>query len=355
MSNPVLNNPWLQGLNQLGDGLLVCNRQGTIVWANPGLQDKLPLLGGEQLNLSPQDPANLRSTRPLHQLEAAVAECLNQNLSVDREIKVGVGQGQKRYFELLAYPCDLQDNQNGCAVVLRDMTLQVATEKMRRDFVANVSHELRTPLSVLKGYAETLLSGAIEEPVMAREFVEVIDRHANRLYRLVEDLLDLSRLEDPEFELQLVAVDLPEMVERVLLMARDSAQAKHLHLKTLLPSDLPPVLGHAGTLEQVLINLVDNAIKYTADSGEVSVKAVANGGQVCVCVEDTGIGIPAKALPRLFERFYRVDKARSRDMGGTGLGLSIVKHIVQAHGGRIWVESEQQQGSRFFFTLRTKR
>jgi two-component system phosphate regulon sensor histidine kinase PhoR len=247
---------------------------------------------------------------------------------------------------------------SGCVVVFHDITAIRRTEKMRRDFVANVSHELRTPLSAIKGYAETLLDGALDDETVSFDFVNIIHNHAIRLSRLVEDLLDLSKLESPDFRPELSPTALPALIQHTMSVVADAADVKEIALSARLPQPvLPLVLANAVNLEQVFFNLLDNAIKYTPAGGTIVVEAFVTPNTqgdsvVQVNVVDTGMGIEAKHIPRLFERFYRVDKARSRDMGGTGLGLSIVKHIIQLHGGEIWVRSEPNKGSTFSFTLR---
>lgn len=239
-------------------------------------------------------------------------------------------------------------------LTFRDISSVKTTEKMRRDFVANVSHELRTPLSVLKGYAETLLGGALEDRDVAQGFVEVILRHADRLTTLVDDLLDLSRMESPDFQLDLEPVAIPPIVDRVIALLAPRAEPKNIHFVNQIPPDCPTVLGHAGSIEQILVNLMTNAVKYTPEGGSVEVRSQLLGQEIVqFFIKDTGIGIDTKHIPRLFERFYRVDKARSRELGGTGLGLAIVKHLVQLQGGAVGVTSRPGMGSEFSFTLRS--
>ncbi|OGR94054.1 MAG: hypothetical protein A2V88_10125 [Elusimicrobia bacterium RBG_16_66_12] len=223
---------------------------------------------------------------------------------------------------------------------------------MRRDFVANVSHELRTPLASIKGFAETLREGAVDDKEHRIEFLRTIEEHADHLTKMVDDLLDLSAIESghrlPRLEPEDLAVLLTESVRAFAPIAGDRGVA----LEALPLPLLPKALADRDQFRQILANLLDNAIKYTERGGRVEVSAEASAGGLSVAVRDTGAGIPADDLPRVFERFYRVDKARSREAGGTGLGLSIVKHLVEAHGGKVSVESRQPGGSVFRFTLR---
>jgi two-component system phosphate regulon sensor histidine kinase PhoR len=243
-----------------------------------------------------------------------------------------------------------QKRQLGTVVVFHDQTQLKRLEGTREDFVANVSHELRTPLSLIKGYAETLLDGAKDNPEVATKFLQTIDRNARRLDLLIQDLLIISSLESGRVSLSLGVVDLKSLTERLLADFKTRADARHVKLV----NTMPPLMAHAddARLEQVLGNLLENALKYGRENGTVTIGGRTTAeGPIELFVQDDGPGIPAEALERVFERFYRVDKARSREQGGTGLGLSIVKHIVQGHGGRVWVESQPGQGAKFFFTL----
>jgi two-component system phosphate regulon sensor histidine kinase PhoR len=243
----------------------------------------------------------------------------------------------------------------GFVLVFHDITAIKRLEAMRRDFVANVSHELRTPLTAIRGYAETLLSGALDDPVRARTFLGVIDRHSERLSRLIDDLLTLSDLELGTSPVKREAVLLEALVDEVFEILGERAERGKVTLVKGLPPGLPLLLGDSDRLQQVLINLADNAVKYTPAGGTVTISAqvVSNGEapSVEVCVNDTGGGIPTDELPRLTERFYRVDKARSRELGGTGLGLAIVKHIVQAHGGKLSIASTVHVGTSVRFSV----
>ena len=238
----------------------------------------------------------------------------------------------------------------GYVLVLHDVTELRRLEVVRRDFVANVSHELRTPLTAIKGYAETLLGSAGDDREARRRFLSVIDRHSERLGRLIDDLLTLSDLELGRTPLRLGTVAVGPAVEDVLQILSDTAKRVGVELGARVDPTSPALEADADRFRQVLINLVDNAIKYTPGGGRVSVRAAAargaeHDGMVEIAVEDTGVGIPAQDLPRLTERFFRVDKGRSRALGGTGLGLAIVKHIVQAHGGELGITSAVGRGT----------
>lgn len=240
---------------------------------------------------------------------------------------------------------------SGTLMVFHDVTELRRLERVRQEFVANASHELRTPLTAIRGYVETLLDGAVEEPGRTRQFLEVIARHTERMSRLVDDLMDLSNIETGRLQLDRQAVSLSQIGEQVVALHRDVASKKGIDLHLEIPPDLPAVLADRDRLQQILINLVDNAIKFTS-AGRVNLSVhKASSTLVEVTVADTGTGIPSIDLPRITERFYRVDRGRAREQGGTGLGLSIVKHLVQAHGGELSVESELGRGTRVAFTL----
>lgn len=224
-------------------------------------------------------------------------------------------------------------------------------EEMRKDFVANVSHELRTPLSIIKGYVETLLDDPPPDRETERQFLRTIHKHSAQLEALINDLLDLSALESQKAKLRFEAVSLRAVAGAVVGELAAAASQKTILVTLEIPSNFPAVRADEQRLQQVFTNLLENAVKYTQTGGRVTVSARETGSEIEVCVADNGSGIAPEHLPHIFERFYRVDKARSREVGGTGLGLSIVKHIVQVHGGRVWVESELGKGSKFFFTL----
>jgi two-component system, OmpR family, phosphate regulon sensor histidine kinase PhoR len=277
--------------------------------------------------------------------------------------EIAVGGGRQRNFSVMVTPvpmtetakshtaADSTTGQRGAVVVLHEITELRRVEQVRKDFVANVSHELRTPLTAIQGFAETLLSGALEDQHNNRRFVEIIRSHATRLGRLTDDLLKLSRIEAGKLEPEIRPMALEELLEAGAEAARISAESKHLSVTVKAPAKLRAVRGDANLLREVLRNLLDNAVQYTPEGGQIEVSAGTQNGNVIVTVADTGIGIPRADQSRIFERFYRVDAARSREVGGTGLGLSIARHIVEAHGGHIWVESEVGQGSKFHFSI----
>jgi two-component system, OmpR family, phosphate regulon sensor histidine kinase PhoR len=280
---------------------------------------------------------------------AAGAETEGEAGAVRRELRLSTPV--ERVLQVHAVSLRLSPGETGVAMVLHDITALRQLEQVRTEFVANVSHELRTPLTAIQGYLETLLGGAMEDPAHARRFLEVVFRHTERLGRLLNDLTDLSNIELGRVALNRGPVPLAEVVEGTLDIIRAKADAGGVRLETRLPPDLPAVQADRDRLAQILINLVDNAVKYTPRGGEVAVEAAAGEGLVEVAVVDTGVGIPPADLPRITERFYRVDKARSRELGGTGLGLAIVKHLVAAHGGTLVIESRPGEGTRVRVTL----
>jgi two-component system, OmpR family, phosphate regulon sensor histidine kinase PhoR len=257
-----------------------------------------------------------------------------------------------RYLEVNASAVwDKAGACRGAIFVFHDLTRLKQLENTRKEFVANVSHELRTPLSLIKGFVETLLDGAKDDPELTVRYLNTIEKHADRLTYLIEDLLSISQLESGQVVLNLEEVPLRAVGARVLEDLRSKAREKRVHIRNNLPEALT-VRADGERLEQVLFNLVENAIKYGRADGHVVMEARAEAKEsVEICVRDDGPGIPLEAQARIFERFYRVDRARSRETGGTGLGLAIVKHIVLAHGGSVWLQSQPGQGASFHFLL----
>ncbi len=255
--------------------------------------------------------------------------------------------GDDRWFAVNAARLeDSRQNLLGYVLVFHEVTELKRLERIRADFVANVSHEMRTPLTAIQGYAETLLHNPPHDSRMERQFLNIVARHSERLGRLIDDLLALSDLEMGNVNMRMQDVGARPLLDRVLDLFSDQADKKRIRLRAEVAADTPDILGDEDRLQQLLINLVDNALKYTPENGDVLVTAFRPPAGVALTVSDTGCGIPEKDLPRLTERFYRVDKARSRELGGTGLGLAIVKHIVQAHGGDLKIDSEIGKGTR---------
>jgi len=259
----------------------------------------------------------------------------------------------ERFLNIRMVPLS-EDGARSLLIFLRDITEEKRVETIKKDFVANVSHELRTPLASIKGYSEALLDDDTDK-ARQREFLEIIDRHATRMSRIIDDLLILSRLESSAVSLDSAPVDMADLIRSTLKGCLKQASDKSITISSDLPETLPGVMGDRDRLEQVVVNLLDNAIKYTPAGGSVSISAVDLGGEVRVDVSDTGIGIPEDDISRIFERFYRVDKARSRALGGTGLGLAIVKHIIQGHNGRLEVRSRLGRGSTFSIFMAARR
>jgi two-component system phosphate regulon sensor histidine kinase PhoR len=263
-----------------------------------------------------------------------------------------IGTVMPRSFAVTATPVNaLEPAANGAVIVLHDITELRRLERVRQDFVANVSHEFKTPLTAIQGFAETLLGGALEDQKNNRRFLEIIRDHASRLGRLTDDLLKLARIEAGKLEVQYQPVSVAELVEGCAATTLFKASQRNIALNLSYPPELPAVRGYAGLLREVLQNLLDNAVQYTSPGGRVNLSAATRDHEAVITVADTGIGIPLADQERIFERFYRVDAARSREVGGTGLGLSIAKHIVEAHGGRLWVESTIGAGSQFHFSI----
>lgn len=265
-------------------------------------------------------------------------------------IEIDINWPLKKIFHINASP--IIDNQkiSGCFLVMHDITEIRKLETMRKDFVANVSHELKTPLTSIKGYIETLLDGAIEDKANSREFLKIIQEHSERLDSLISDLLELSSLESKEIKLNKQKIGLKYLVDSILLGFKAQIKNVDIRVEDNLENDFEISLDKE-RIQQVFINLIDNAIKFNRENGFIKIYNETKNDKIKIVIEDSGIGIPAKDIPRIFERFYRVDKARSRDLGGTGLGLSIVKHIIELHGGSVGVESTEGLGSKFYFYL----
>ena len=328
--------------NSMLEGLLLLDRNRRIYLANRAFKE---LFG---LKTELRGKTILEALR-IHELAALVERVEGDGQVLDYELKLP--ELSERWLQVNAAAISNSAGEcEGTILVFHDLTRLKQLERTREEFVANVSHELRTPLSLIKGYVETLLDGARNDPEVAERFLKIIERNAQRLDLLIQDLLTISALEAGRERLNLQPVELQTLAEKVFADLKPPAAARGVTLVNSLPE--LTAMADANRLEQVLANLVDNAIKYGRAQGTVTVGGKkTDDGKIELFVQDDGPGIPAEALDRVFERFYRVDKARSREQGGTGLGLSIVKHIVQSHGGRVWANSEPGRGATFFFTL----
>lgn len=314
-------------LDAMAEAVMVTDSRGLITLSNEVLTDWVGFdAEGKTATEAIRHPDFHRTIEEAQQGFAGLIE-----IEID-----GVGETPRRVLRASVSPLR---ERRGVVTVFHDVTAEREADRVRRDFVANAGHELRTPLTAIRGFAETLRDGAIDDPESARGFLDVIVRHARRLQSLVDDLADLSRFEGHELELGLEAVFAGELMEEVVGGLEAQSNAKQLKVTCSGLDTAPAARAEKQALEQVLVNLLDNAIKYTPEGGEVKVEVQADGGDVRIEVTNSGPGIPAKHLPRVFERFYRVDAGRSRELGGTGLGLSIVKHLVAKIGGRIAVDS----------------
>jgi len=321
-------------LNSMEDAVIAIGADNRVQWANQTMDRLVPQ--HTRLNApvveTVRDPDFLRAIRGASE---------SRKVLTARATSILPG----RVFDVTAAPMP----GGGAVAVLRDLTETERMEKTRRDFIANVSHELRTPLTSIQGYAETLLEGSAESN-HSREFLEIIRKNANRMSRLTEDLLTLARVESGEQRFDMKPVAPSELLHEAVEIFKEAARAHGIELQ-VEDSAADPVSADREAIHQVFSNLIDNALKYAASGGRLILGARRSPRGVEFYVRDFGAGIPSEHLPRLFERFYRVDKARSRESGGTGLGLAIAKHIVLAHGGTIRAESELNHGSVFLFTL----
>jgi two-component system phosphate regulon sensor histidine kinase PhoR len=328
-------------LSAMSEGVIAANGQQEILLANAA--------AGRLLGFDPDTVIGhplfevLRSEDLLKSIDTALR---------DRERKsLQIGPINGRFLEVVLSPFKSEEHPSALVIAAHDTTEMVRYEELRKDFVANVSHELRTPITVIKGYAETLRSGAVHDHNQLERSLAIIEKHADQLGALVTDLLDLARLEAESEPTGYRRVNLAPLVHQVAELLAPAAHQKQQTLDVNVGSDSPAVVGNAEYLERAISNLVDNAIKYTPEGGAISISAARDGGHAIIEVADNGIGIPADDVPRIFERFYRVDRSRSRAMGGTGLGLSIVKHVVQSHKGTVEVTSEVGKGTRFRMIL----
>jgi two-component system, OmpR family, phosphate regulon sensor histidine kinase PhoR len=321
-------------LSAMQDGLLVVDRQSRLALVNPAFCDLFGI--GEESLGSPlletvRDPA----------VQRIVGETLRERKPSQGELMIG-----RREFEMTSVPMGTDNGAvTGAVVLFHDITALKRADEIRRDFVANVSHELRTPLSILRGYIETML----DDPKMPRgetaRILEVMDQHSKRLGLLANDLLTLAQLESGSSSVQLSEIDLLRFLSDLVRDWRKKFATKDLEAVVDVSDECSIIRADEERLREVFDNLLDNAVKYSGKGGKIGLGATRRDSEIVLSVNDSGIGIGQEDLPRIFERFYRADKARSRELGGTGLGLSIVKHIAQLHGGRVEAESELGKGT----------
>lgn len=331
-------------LDSMVEGVLVLDAENRIELTNASLRQLLGLV--EDVNgLSLEEAVPVAVRAELKELVAAVREAGEL-----REGELQLNGGDPKLVHINAH-CLQRGVGQHTLLVFHNVTRLKELENTRRDFVANVSHELRTPLSLIKGFTETLMDGAVDDPKKSREFLQTIDKHADRLGYLIDDLLTLAQLDSGRLAMNRQPTNLRALAERVEDDLRAKATKRSIELKTDIPADLH-LDADGDRLQQAVFNLVDNAIKYGRTGGTVTIEGcVSIKGMAEVAVADDGEGIPAESVEQVFERFFRVDKARSRETGGTGLGLAIVKHIVHSHGGKVRLESRIGKGARFILSL----
>ena len=335
-------------LTSMVEGVMVLDCRGRVLQVNPALERMFDVTRIEARG----HPCSDVFRHP--QLDTLVSTVLTKRISEEDEILLHPN-GRCLHIEASVTACD-RENEACAVLVFHDVTDLRRLENIRKDFVANVSHELRTPLTSIKGYIEALLDGAKDDPDISTKFLDIILKQSDRLNLILEDLLQLSKIESGQVLFKRESLHIRRVIERTLAMIKPLADKKGHRLVSFVEDDLPTVLGDEERLTQVMSNLLDNAVKYTPEKGTITVAVhpVSDNAEqpalvtaVELSVTDTGIGIPELDRPRVFERFYRVDKARSRELGGTGLGLAIVRHIVEGQGGRVWVEANTPTGSRF--------
>ena len=338
---------WLRTVfSGIREAIIVTDAAGDIILVNPAASRMFRIDG------------TMFKSRPLHhlsdsKLQELFAKVHCTRIALRKEEMTLITKKGERIMQISSMPLTKEEQFEGTVFVLNDITKLRNLEAIRRDFVSSVSHELRTPLTVITGYAETLLDGAMLEPEHATPFLQIILQASQQLTALVNDVLDLSRIESGYIKYQFSSVELKSIVQKSVEMLKHAVEKKQVKLEINIPEELPPVHADPCYLDIVIRNLLDNAIKYVEErNGRVRISAFRSGDTIRLEVEDNGIGISKSDLDRIFERFYRVDKARSRERGGTGLGLAIVKHIILAHKGDVKVRSRINHGSVFSVVLR---
>ena len=326
-------------LTYMADGVLITDEQGRTLLLNPAAMRLLQISREGALRRS------LAEVMRHHQLIELWQRCRETGREQIELVEV---ERQRLFLQAIVTPIQ-EMGRRSYLVILQDLTQIRRLETVRRDFISNISHELRTPLAGLRALVETLRDGALDDPPAAARFLDRIEVEVDALTQMVQELLELTRIESGKVPLRMQPTPLSDIVLSPVERLQPQAERARLKLSVKLPDDLPPVMADALRAQQVVTNLVHNAIKFTPVDGRIQISAHRDGHEIVVTVSDTGVGVPPGDLTRIFERFYKTDRARSG--GGTGLGLAIVKHIVQAHGGRVWVKSKEGKGSDFSFTL----
>ena len=332
-------------MTQMQNGIIAVDQGLNVILITPVAKKLLGIVGNPENR-------NINEVSQDVKLDEVFTEAMRQEGVYTNEVaaRTAVGRGH-RPLRLYVSPMRQEDQVVGALAIVEDITELRRLEQVRTDFAANVSHELKTPLTSIRGFVETLQAGAIDNPEMAHKFLNIIMMETERLTRLINDILSISKLESGDDEVAIERIRLDKKAQDVCDMLSIHAQEKQITVNCATGNSPVYIMGNPDRVEQLLINLTENAIKYNEPGGSVTVQVFANDKEANVTISDTGIGIAEENLPRLFERFYRVDKGRSRQMGGTGLGLAIVKHIVRSMDGEIEVHSKLGEGTEFLVTL----
>jgi two-component system phosphate regulon sensor histidine kinase PhoR len=337
-------------LDSMKDGIIAVDLNKNIMLMNPSAKE-LFHIKEEEIVVGKNILTFIRNVKLYNELENI------SNNNMENSIEIQIDYPKKRILKIYSNPIRYlakDERISGVVIVIRDLTELRKLENIRKDFVANVSHELKSPVTSIKGFVETLRSGGVEDENTRDKFLEIIYYESERLIRLVEDILMLSNLENSKSPHNVKKIIIKETLQEIVQMVQQLADKKNINISTKISTDLPPISFNIDQFKQMLINIIDNAIKYTPEDGAIDIIAKRQENNIVIEIRDNGIGIPKEDIPRLFERFYRVDKGRSRTDGGTGLGLAIVKHILQSMNGKIRLESELGKGTSFILYIPIK-
>ena len=335
-------------LDNMADGVIIADQLGRVLLINPAAEKILNRTEAEVIGRTFAEAVRHYKLIELWQISQRE----------DRETVAAVEIGQSYFLQAFVSPFQEKDAQ-GVLVILQDLTQLRFLQTVRRDFISNISHELRTPLASLQAVVETLQDGALEDEKYAQRFLERAMIEVDTLTHMVEELLELSRIESGEVPLKMASTAVYDLVASPVERLLPQAERNEVQIINEIPKNLPLVMADAERMQRVVTNLLHNAIKFTPEGGSIDINAYLQESQqsnseIVVSISDSGVGIAAVDLPRVFERFFKSDRARTRGAGGTGLGLAIAKHLVEAHGGRIWVKSKESKGSTFYFSIPTR-